>query len=224
MLVNCAILIGRRTRNGGEGVPGSSSADHSVSPPIIDIPRDYNAAYDLIERNLAAGRAGKIAYIDDAGRYTYGELAERVDRAANALTGVGLGMESRDHGRPSRHDRFPQRVPGCDQGRDRADRRQHASHHRGLQVHAGGQPRTRAGGVGGAAAGLRTDPARGALARARDRVGQECARSPASASVDGAGRCHFLARTDHQRRRLLLALLVRIDRHARKARCTSTPA
>jgi benzoate-CoA ligase len=76
-------------------VPGSSSADHSVSPPIIDIPRDYNAAHDLIERNLAAGRAGKTAFIDDAGRYTYGELAARVDRAANALTGVGLETESR---------------------------------------------------------------------------------------------------------------------------------
>jgi benzoate-CoA ligase len=76
-------------------VPALSSADHSVSPPILDIPRQYNAAYDLIERNLAAGRSGKIAYIDDSGRYTYGELAQRVDRAANALTGLGLEIEDR---------------------------------------------------------------------------------------------------------------------------------
>jgi benzoate-CoA ligase len=74
---------------------GLSSADHSVSPPIITIPRDYNAAHDLIERNLAAGRAGKLAYIDDAGRCTYGQLAERVDRAANALRGLGIEMEQR---------------------------------------------------------------------------------------------------------------------------------
>ncbi|MFD2271139.1 hypothetical protein ACFS07_08380 [Undibacterium arcticum] len=33
-----------------------STADHSVSPPVIDIPRCYNAAHDLIERNLLAGR------------------------------------------------------------------------------------------------------------------------------------------------------------------------
>ena len=72
-----------------------STADHSVSPPIISISRDYNAAHDLIERNLAAGRAGKVAYIDDSGRYTYGELAQRVDRAANALTALGLDIESR---------------------------------------------------------------------------------------------------------------------------------
>jgi benzoate-CoA ligase len=44
-----------------------STADHSVAPPRIDVPRDYNAAHDLIERNLAAGRGAKIAYIDDAG-------------------------------------------------------------------------------------------------------------------------------------------------------------
>jgi benzoate-CoA ligase len=76
-------------------MPGLSSADHSVSPPTIAIPRDYNAAHDLIERNLAAGRADKVVYIDDAGRYTYGELAQRVNRAANALTGLGLEMENR---------------------------------------------------------------------------------------------------------------------------------
>ena len=76
-------------------MPGLSQADHSVSPPRVSIPRDYNAAHDLIERNLVAGRAGKLAYIDDQGRYTYGDLAEKVNRSANALTSLGLGMESR---------------------------------------------------------------------------------------------------------------------------------
>lgn len=72
-----------------------SSADHGSSPPVVDIPREYNAAHDLIERNLAAGRSDKLAYIDDAGRYTYSQLAERVNRAGNALVGLGLGMEDR---------------------------------------------------------------------------------------------------------------------------------
>ena len=76
-------------------MPGLSSADHSVSPPIVEIPRDYNAAHDLIERNLGAGRSGKIAFIDDHGSITYGQLAERVNRAANALKGLGLAMEDR---------------------------------------------------------------------------------------------------------------------------------
>ncbi|HEY7674988.1 MAG TPA: benzoate-CoA ligase family protein [Burkholderiales bacterium] len=72
-----------------------SSADHSHSPPQVQIPRDYNAAYDLIERNLAAGRAAKVAYIDDRGRYTFGQLAERVNRFGSALQGLGVGMEQR---------------------------------------------------------------------------------------------------------------------------------
>ena len=59
------------------------------------IPREYNAAVDLIERNLKAGRAGKVAYIDDAGSCTYGELAEKVDRAASALVGLGIRREER---------------------------------------------------------------------------------------------------------------------------------
>ena len=74
---------------------GLSTADHSVAPPRIDVPRDYNAAHDLIERNLAAGRGAKIAYIDDAGATTYAQLAERVDRFASGLTTLGLDMEHR---------------------------------------------------------------------------------------------------------------------------------
>lgn len=50
----------------------------------------YNAAEDLIERNLKAGRGKKIAYIDETGSYRYSELAERADRCANALLGEGI--------------------------------------------------------------------------------------------------------------------------------------
>jgi benzoate-CoA ligase len=76
-------------------MPSLSTADQRSSPPRIEIPRDYNAAHDLIERNLAAGRAERIAYIDDAGTYTFGELAERVNRCANVYTGLGLQQEDR---------------------------------------------------------------------------------------------------------------------------------
>jgi benzoate-CoA ligase len=63
--------------------------------PHVEFPRRYNAAVDLIERNLVAGRAGKIAFRDDSGTITYGELAERVDRAANALRALGIEPEQR---------------------------------------------------------------------------------------------------------------------------------
>ena len=58
--------------------------------PSTVTPRDYNVAVDLIERNLKSRRGQKIAYIDDCGRYSDAELAERVDRAANALLGLGI--------------------------------------------------------------------------------------------------------------------------------------
>ncbi len=61
------------------------------SPALL---RHYNAAEDLIERNLAA-RPDKIAYIDEHGSYTFADLGERVNRCANMLTGLGLAMESR---------------------------------------------------------------------------------------------------------------------------------
>ena len=72
-----------------------STADHGTSPPRVSIPRQYNAALDLIERNLRAGRAQKIAYIDDHGSYSYGDLAERVNRFGNVMSGIGLAAEDR---------------------------------------------------------------------------------------------------------------------------------
>jgi hypothetical protein len=71
-----------------EKVAELSLADHSVSPPQITIPREYNAAHDLIERNLRAGRSDKVAFIDDAASCTYGRLAQRVDAFAHGLTGL----------------------------------------------------------------------------------------------------------------------------------------
>ncbi len=75
--------------------PGLSAADHSTSPPSIAIPRAYNAAQDLLERNLRADRADKLAFIDDSGSITYGELARRVDAFAHGITALGLRMEDR---------------------------------------------------------------------------------------------------------------------------------
>ena len=55
----------------------------------------YNAALDLLDRNLAAGNGERIAVIDDGGRYTYAELTERANRFANALTDLGIRREQR---------------------------------------------------------------------------------------------------------------------------------
>ena len=59
----------------------------------MELPREYNAAVDLIGRN--AGRGSKVAFIDDTGTCTFLQLAERVDRAANALRNLGIQRENR---------------------------------------------------------------------------------------------------------------------------------
>jgi benzoate-CoA ligase len=55
----------------------------------------YNAAVDLIDRNLREGVASKLAFIDDQGSITYSALSERVNRCANALRAMGLQHEDR---------------------------------------------------------------------------------------------------------------------------------
>jgi len=76
-------------------MPELSSADHSTQPPTVSIPRLYNAAYDLIERNLKAGRGAKAAFIDDYTALTYEALAARVDHFAHALCRAGIRREER---------------------------------------------------------------------------------------------------------------------------------
>jgi benzoate-CoA ligase len=55
----------------------------------------YNAAADLIERNLVSGRGAKTAFIDDQGRYSYAELAARVSRFAGLVRRLGIQPEQR---------------------------------------------------------------------------------------------------------------------------------
>ena len=76
-------------------MPELSSVDLSTTPATVSFPRRYNAAFDLIERNLQAGRSAKIAFIDDAGSYSYGELSRRINRFANAITALGVQPEQR---------------------------------------------------------------------------------------------------------------------------------
>ena len=72
-----------------------STIDIAVTPPRVEIPRAYNAAADIVDRHLETERAGHTAFIDASGTYTYVELAERINRAGNALLDLGVRMESR---------------------------------------------------------------------------------------------------------------------------------
>ncbi|MGH1360470.1 MAG: benzoate-CoA ligase family protein [Burkholderiaceae bacterium] len=76
-------------------MPDLSSVDHNTQPPTIQFPEVYNAAHDLIERNLLAGRGEKPAFIDDHTSLSYAALAARVNHFANALLKSGVRREDR---------------------------------------------------------------------------------------------------------------------------------
>ena len=67
----------------------------SSSPPLIEFPRAYNAAVDLVDRHVHEGRGARTAYIDDRGSYSYAELQQRGDRAGQALASIGVEPEQR---------------------------------------------------------------------------------------------------------------------------------
>jgi benzoate-CoA ligase family protein len=63
--------------------------------PDAAVPRDYNFAADILARNLAAGHADKLAYIDLRQGWSYGALAERVARFGSMLRSLGVRREER---------------------------------------------------------------------------------------------------------------------------------
>src|ERR1043166_8979315 len=59
------------------------------------MPSPYNAAVDMVDRNVAQGRSRKVAFIDPARKLTYGDLAEACARVAPMLARLALQREDR---------------------------------------------------------------------------------------------------------------------------------
>jgi 4-hydroxybenzoate-CoA ligase len=57
--------------------------------------RDYNAAVDFVDRNVAEGRGDKTAFIDPARNLTYGELRDATARIGPMLARMGIEPENR---------------------------------------------------------------------------------------------------------------------------------
>src|SRR5581483_7493666 len=55
----------------------------------------YNAATDLLDRNLEQGRSDRVAIRTDEGEWTYAAVAASANRAGNALRELGLDIENR---------------------------------------------------------------------------------------------------------------------------------
>jgi benzoate-CoA ligase family protein len=69
--------------------------DRTERPTRLDFAPRFNVAVPFIDRHLAEGRAAKVAIRADGEAVTYGQLAERVQRAGNALLGLGLARGER---------------------------------------------------------------------------------------------------------------------------------
>jgi 4-hydroxybenzoate-CoA ligase len=57
--------------------------------------RDYNAAVDFVDRNVAEGRGDKTAFIDPSRNLTYAELRDATARIGPMLTRMGVEPENR---------------------------------------------------------------------------------------------------------------------------------
>ena len=55
----------------------------------------YNAAVDMVDRNVAEGRGGKTAFTDSTRTLSYGELADACARVGPMLAKLGLQREDR---------------------------------------------------------------------------------------------------------------------------------
>jgi 4-hydroxybenzoate-CoA ligase len=57
--------------------------------------RDYNAAVDFVDRNVAEGRGDKTAFVDPSRNITYGELQDAAARIGPMLARMGIEPENR---------------------------------------------------------------------------------------------------------------------------------
>ncbi len=61
----------------------------------VSFPQPYNAAVDLLDRHVVEGEGDRVALVDDRGPVTWAALADRADRVASALRGLGVQPEQR---------------------------------------------------------------------------------------------------------------------------------
>jgi benzoate-CoA ligase len=105
-----------------------SEVDHSVSPPRITIPRDYNAAVDLIDRNLRSGARTRLRITTTTVRIHLRLNWPNASTASPARSSHWAADGAASAAVPSRHDRLPGLLPWQHKGWHRSNRSQYLAH------------------------------------------------------------------------------------------------
>ena len=148
-----------------------------AADPVGAIPREYNFAADILDRNLKAGRANKPAFIDPRGSVDL-RPARRPRRAVRRARCARSGVQREERILICLLDTidWPTAFLGAlKAGRGRGAG-QHADDRGRLPLHAGRQPRAHAGGVGRALSEVRQADRRMPRPQARRRVRRQRAR------------------------------------------------
>src|ERR1700737_2892827 len=68
---------------------------HAPAPPVVSVPDRFNIADYLVDRHVREGRGGRTAILCGDESITYGQVADRSNRAANGLRSLGVRREER---------------------------------------------------------------------------------------------------------------------------------
>jgi len=66
-----------------------------MAMPPFQVPDRFNAASFFVDRHVAEGRGGQVAFFHEEGELTFAGLQALVNRAGNALRGLGVEQEHR---------------------------------------------------------------------------------------------------------------------------------
>ena len=208
------------TSTGDNDAPQPRRPQHQ--PTAVDIPRDYNAAHDLLARNAA--RSAKVAFVDasSGAQLTYGELTDQAHRFANALRAGGFAPETRVMLAMLDTLEWPVVFLGCILAGVVPIAANTLADDQGLRLHAARLARTGPVRVQAVAAVVRS------RLIGNDRHPQDRGRGRGHGAQLGCSddplRRHDAACRGHLRRRcLLLAVFQRVDRHAQGHRAPAQP-
>ena len=67
----------------------------AAAAPVVSVPDRFNIADYLVDRHVREGRGGRTAILYGDESVTYGQVAERSNRVANALRSLGVRREER---------------------------------------------------------------------------------------------------------------------------------